>query len=168
MATDEEIELVESLQAQLKKAEEVIENHNKVLKLAQHDKKLLKGLHDQKSAAFVDSKHHDPNTNDGHKPKKTKKTLRPPGSELDPNTSNKGIHEYLDCSTALGDVIGVSTCLCPQVVEKIWAYIKANNLQDPKDKEKVSCDGKLKTSFNNQTHMFTMNVWQSLFLFIYL
>lgn len=36
----------------------------------------------------------------------------------------------------------------PEVVKKLWEYIKANNLQDPKDKRFILCDEKLHHVFN--------------------
>ena len=32
---------------------------------------------------------------------------------------------------------------CNQVVKRMWAYIKENNLQDPKNKQMIKCDEKL-------------------------
>jgi DNA topoisomerase-3 len=32
-------------------------------------------------------------------------------------------------------------------MKKLWDYIKANGLQDPKDKRTIQCDAKLKTVF---------------------
>lgn len=36
----------------------------------------------------------------------------------------------------------------PELVKKLWDYIKANNLQDPKDKRFILCDEKLQTVFS--------------------
>ena len=36
------------------------------------------------------------------------------------------------------------------MVKKIWEYIKANDLQDPKDKRKIVCDEKLKKIFDGE------------------
>lgn len=36
----------------------------------------------------------------------------------------------------------------PEVVKKLWEYIKAHNLQDPKDKRFILCDEKLRNIFN--------------------
>lgn len=36
----------------------------------------------------------------------------------------------------------------PEVVKKLWEYIKAHNLQDPKDKRFILCDEKLQKLFN--------------------
>jgi DNA topoisomerase-3 len=38
-----------------------------------------------------------------------------------------------------------------EVMKKLWDYIKANNLQDPKDKRTIQCDAKLKTVFGKDS-----------------
>ncbi len=46
----------------------------------------------------------------------------------------------------------------PQVVKKIWEYIKERDLQDPADKRQIRCDEKLQSVFKtDKVHMFTMN-----------
>lgn len=46
----------------------------------------------------------------------------------------------------------------PQVVKKLWEYIKANDLQNPADKRQIFCDNKMAHVFKQDTvHMFTMN-----------
>ncbi|KAL7563579.1 hypothetical protein ACA910_006470 [Epithemia clementina (nom. ined.)] len=54
---------------------------------------------------------------------------------------------------------GVSTLPRPQVVSKIWEYIRAHNLQNPKDKREILCDDKLSRVMGGQTTvtMFTLN-----------
>jgi chromatin remodeling complex protein RSC6 len=44
------------------------------------------------------------------------------------------------------------------VVKKLWVYIKANKLQDSKNKRMINADAKLKPVFNgnNQVSMFEM------------
>ena len=44
-----------------------------------------------------------------------------------------------------------------QVVRAMWDYIKANNLQNPKNKRKILLDEKLSTLFKSPLDMFTMN-----------
>lgn len=44
-----------------------------------------------------------------------------------------------------------------QVVKKMWEYIKANNLQNPKNKRKIILDDKLKKIFKPPLDMFSMN-----------
>jgi len=45
-----------------------------------------------------------------------------------------------------------------EVVKKLWAYIKKNNLQDPKAKRNIIADAKLKTVFGGKSvvDMFEM------------
>ncbi|GLC41854.1 hypothetical protein PLESTM_001258300 [Pleodorina starrii] len=45
----------------------------------------------------------------------------------------------------------------PQVVKRLWEYIKANNLQDPKDRRKIIVDAKLRTLFTSPLTMFSIN-----------
>jgi upstream activation factor subunit UAF30 len=46
----------------------------------------------------------------------------------------------------------------PQVVKKIWEYIKERNLQVPEDKRQIRCDERMQAVFKqDKVHMFTMN-----------
>jgi DNA topoisomerase-3 len=36
-------------------------------------------------------------------------------------------------------------------MKKLWDFIKANNLQDPKDKRTIQCDAKLKSVFGKDS-----------------
>lgn len=46
----------------------------------------------------------------------------------------------------------------PQVVKKLWEHIKANDLQDPKDKRQICCDDKMQAVFKQaKVDMFRMN-----------
>jgi upstream activation factor subunit UAF30 len=46
----------------------------------------------------------------------------------------------------------------PQVVKKLWAYIKGNSLQNPANGREIMCDGALKAVFNtDKIDMFKMN-----------
>ncbi|PNW87331.1 hypothetical protein CHLRE_02g118250v5 [Chlamydomonas reinhardtii] len=60
-------------------------------------------------------------------------------------------------SEPLQAFLGVESLPRTQVVKRLWEYIKANNLQDPKDKRKILLDDKLKTLFTSPLTMFTMN-----------
>ena len=66
--------------------------------------------------------------------------------------------EY-DLSPALAAVCGVKKCSRPQVVKKIWEYVRANELQNPKDKREILCDSKMKKVMDNKKSvtMFAMN-----------
>jgi len=46
-------------------------------------------------------------------------------------------------SAALAAVIGAEPISRPQAIKKLWEYIKAHNLQDPKDKRTIVADDKL-------------------------
>jgi len=54
-------------------------------------------------------------------------------------------------SAALAAVIGPDAVARTEVMKKLWDYIKANNLQDPKDKRTIQCDAKLKTVFGKDS-----------------
>ena len=46
----------------------------------------------------------------------------------------------------------------PQTVKRIWAYVRANDLQDPSDKRMIRCDESMRAVFKQEkVHMFTMN-----------
>jgi upstream activation factor subunit UAF30 len=54
--------------------------------------------------------------------------------------------------------VGTDILPRPQVVSKIWVYIKANNLQNEKDKREIICDDKLQAIFRKKKiSMFKMN-----------
>lgn len=58
-------------------------------------------------------------------------------------------------SAALAAVIGEGAVSRPEVVKKLWDYIKAHGLQDAKDKRKVNADAKLRPVFGkDQVTMF--------------
>lgn len=61
-------------------------------------------------------------------------------------------------SAALGAVIGTKPLPRTEVVKKIWAYIKANKLQDKTNKRMINADAKLKPVFGGkaQVSMFDM------------
>ncbi|MEY4345372.1 MAG: hypothetical protein RL032_1204 [Pseudomonadota bacterium] len=60
-------------------------------------------------------------------------------------------------STELAAVIGSELVARPQVMKKLWDYIKANNLQDAKDKRSINADAKLLAVFGKpQVTMFEL------------
>ncbi|NBX56606.1 MAG: DNA topoisomerase III, partial [Betaproteobacteria bacterium] len=54
-------------------------------------------------------------------------------------------------SAALAAVIGPEAVARTEVMKKLWDYIKANNLQDPKDKRTIHADAKLKAVFGKDS-----------------
>ena len=60
-------------------------------------------------------------------------------------------------STELAAVIGSELIARPQVMKKLWDYIKANGLQDAKDKRSINADAKLLAVFGKpQVTMFEL------------
>ncbi|HMT74529.1 MAG TPA: SWIB/MDM2 domain-containing protein [Chitinophagaceae bacterium] len=61
-------------------------------------------------------------------------------------------------SAELAAVVGAKPMPRTEVVKKIWAYIKANKLQDSKNKRMINADAKLKAVFagKGQVSMFDM------------
>jgi DNA topoisomerase III len=60
-------------------------------------------------------------------------------------------------SAALAAVIGAEAIARPQVMKKLWDYIKANGLQDAKDKRSINADAKLLEVFGKpQVTMFEL------------
>ncbi|MBT9514240.1 MAG: DNA topoisomerase III [Acidovorax sp.] len=54
-------------------------------------------------------------------------------------------------SAALAAVIGTEPVARPEAVKKMWEYIKAHNLQDPKDKRTIVADDKLRAVFGKDS-----------------
>ena len=76
------------------------------------------------------------------KPKVARKTT--PGAGLKP-------------SDALAAVIGIEQVARPQVIKKLWDYIKDQNLQDPANKRAINADAKLLPVFGKpQVTMFEL------------
>ncbi|HMA09604.1 MAG TPA: SWIB/MDM2 domain-containing protein, partial [Ramlibacter sp.] len=60
-------------------------------------------------------------------------------------------------SAALGAVIGIEPIARTQVIKKLWDYIKANGLQDAKNKRAINADAKLLPVFGKpQVTMFEL------------
>ena len=70
-------------------------------------------------------------------------------------------------SEAMSTFLGVERCPRTQVVKKMWEYIKANDLQDPKDRRRVLLDDKMKTIFPGKSvTMFSMQKHLSKHVFV--
>jgi DNA topoisomerase III len=76
--------------------------------------------------------------------KTLRKSAAKPGAGLQP-------------SAALAAVIGAEAIARPQVIKKLWDYIKANNLQDATTKRNINADAKLLAVFGKpQVTMFEL------------
>ena len=71
---------------------------------------------------------------------------------------NPALMKPLQPSKELGAIVGTSPLPRPQVVSKIWDYIKKNNLQNPQNKREIVADDKLQAVFGKKkVTMFEMN-----------
>ncbi len=64
----------------------------------------------------------------------------------------------MNISADLAPVVGKGPMPRSEVVKNIWVYIKANNLQDPKNKRNINADAALKKVFGGKetVSMFEM------------
>lgn len=119
---------------------------------------------------------------DVKKPKKKRK--KKPVVDVDPNAPPKpkritGLNKPLILSASLQTIMGGATqvkhinvkdkvCKCvlrsvmqlsrPEIVQRLWKYIKSNQLQDPADRRYILCDEKLKDIFQqDRVNSFGMN-----------
>lgn len=71
--------------------------------------------------------------------------------------SNSAFMKPLNVSADLAAVVGKGPMPRSEVVKKLWAYIKKNDLQDPKNKRNINADEALKKVFGKpQVNMFEM------------
>ncbi len=92
--------------------------------------------------------------------KKTAKSKKPAakkktGAKRKPNAA---FMKPLTPSDALAAVVGAKPLPRTEVTKKLWAYIKKNNLQDPKQRRNINADDKLKPVFGGKktVNMFEM------------
>ncbi|KAL7236664.1 hypothetical protein ACSBR1_019879 [Camellia fascicularis] len=92
---------------------------------------------------------------DGHRSKKRSR------SDKVDNVVKKrggGFNKPCGLSPQLQKLVGVPELARPEVVKKIWAYIREKDLQDPKNRRKILCDEALRAIFRvNSIDMFQMN-----------
>ena len=89
---------------------------------------------------------------------KKKVASKKPAKKAAKRKPNAAFMKPMTPSAALGAVIGSSAMPRTEVTKKIWAYIKKNKLQDPKNKRNINADEKLKEVFGGkkQVSMFEM------------
>lgn len=89
-------------------------------------------------------------------PKKAAKKAAP--KKKSARKPNPAFMKALTPSAELAAVVGSKPMPRTDVVKKIWVYIKANKLQDSKNKRMINADAKLKPVFGGkgQVSMFDM------------
>ncbi len=71
---------------------------------------------------------------------------------------NAAFMKPLNPSKELSEIVGAAALPRTEVMKKVWAYIKKNNLQDAKNRRAINADDKLKAVFGGkkQVTMFEM------------
>ena len=89
------------------------------------------------------------------------KTPAKAAGETEPKAARKpnpALMKPLTPSAELGAVVGAAPLPRPEVVSKVWEYIKKNNLQNPTNKREILADAKLEKVFGKKSvTMFEMN-----------
>ncbi len=77
--------------------------------------------------------------------------------------ANPALAQPVTPDEQLAAVVGADALPRPQVVKKLWDYIKAEGLQDPKNKRMINADDKLRPIFDgrDQVNMFEMTKFVS-------
>ena len=73
-------------------------------------------------------------------------------------SKGEGIHKEYEPSEELAAVIGSDPISRPQLMKKIWKYIKKHDLQNPKNKREILANHKLQKVFDGKkkVSMFEM------------
>lgn len=89
--------------------------------------------------------------------KATAKKVAAPKKAKTARKPNAAFMKALTPSAELAAVIGATAVARTEVVKKLWAYIRKNNLQNPKNKRNILADDKLKKVFGkNEVSMFEL------------
>jgi upstream activation factor subunit UAF30 len=90
------------------------------------------------------------------KPEKPKQDKMIEGASPEPAS---GFLKPLQPSQELAAVVGSTPLPRPEVVSKVWEYIKRHKLQNPQNRREIMADEKLQAVFGgrNKISMFEMN-----------
>jgi len=91
-------------------------------------------------------------------PTKEKTTTKAGAKSAAPKKAGMGLMREVQPSADLAAVIGPGGMPRTEVTKKVWDYIKANGLQDAKNRRMINADAKLKVIFGGkkQVSMFEM------------
>lgn len=79
-------------------------------------------------------------------------------SESTKRKVNPALMKPLQPSKELAAVVGSDPIPRPEVVKKLWEYIKKNDLQNPENRREIRSDDKLRAVFGKEkVTMFEMN-----------
>ena len=90
--------------------------------------------------------------------KAVKKVAKKAAKKKSARKPNAAFMKALTPSADLAAVVGSKALPRTEVVKKLWVYIKANKLQDSKNRRMINADAKLKSVFSGkaQVSMFDM------------
>jgi len=90
--------------------------------------------------------------------KAVKKSVKKAPAKKTKRKANPALLKPFAPSSALAEVVGNKPIPRSEVVKKLWVYIKANKLQDSKNRRMINADSKLKPIFGGlaQVSMFEM------------
>jgi chromatin remodeling complex protein RSC6 len=75
---------------------------------------------------------------------------------------NPALQKPLQPSKELAAVVGSDPLPRPQMVSRVWDYIKRHDLQNPKNRREILADAKLRPIFGkDKVTMFEMNKYLS-------
>ena len=91
-------------------------------------------------------------------PKATAKKAAAPAKKKSARKPIAAFMKPLNPSKELAEIVGGNPIPRTEVMKKVWAYIKKNNLQDAKNRRAINADDKLKAVFGGkkQVTMFEM------------
>jgi upstream activation factor subunit UAF30 len=87
-----------------------------------------------------------------------KKAAAKPKKAKVKRTPNAAFMKPMNISDSLAPVVGSKPIPRTEVTKKVWAYIKKNNLQDPKERRNINADSALQKVFGGKrtVNMFEM------------
>jgi len=87
-----------------------------------------------------------------------KKAAAKPKKAKTKRTPNAAFMKPMNISDSLSPVVGNKPIPRTEVTKKVWAYIKKNNLQDPKERRNINADSNLQKIFGGKktVNMFEM------------
>ena len=90
--------------------------------------------------------------------KKTVKTVKKTAKKKTARKANAAFMKPVTPSAVLAEVVGDKPIPRTEVTKRLWAYIKKNKLQDPKNKRMIKADAALKPVFGGKAtvNMFEM------------
>jgi chromatin remodeling complex protein RSC6 len=87
-----------------------------------------------------------------------KAAAKKPAAKKTARKPNAAFMKAMTPSAALAKIVGEKPLPRTEVVKKLWAYVKKNNLQDKKEKRNINADETLREVFGGkkQVSMFEM------------